>query len=924
MEEETPTSEIVFRALKGLRKRFYFPIVFLVLCLAGTLIAMKVVEPRYSSRAMVRIEKRSPLQDESRLTKNDPGYLEGEVMWFTYRPVIEEMIDRVGLASALVSREERQKLIKEFQEERIQVEPFKGASTIEVRAFWNNPRQAREIVSTLTEVFIERYETYNQTELERRTSFLARQVEDLKARIEEKEASLSEFQKTAKLLSTDDGLKSINESVTTLEVELGKAEFELDAIIYQKKQIQSQIENLGKSSPVSPALVNHLVTPTSPLYDKLQKAEALERSIALLEQQEQDEADGVGDGLQDTFGQPSPVNEAVRKSLVQDSPLRSQLMEVIQLEKQLKNLHLQYKDKHTTVILAKDQLRDASESARSMLEALDPGAVKYFDEWGASVLLAQAETWAPGLGVETQKLPKYKERLEELSGEIRQLIGQIDPDGVEVYESFGAGYLLSQAINWQGQGVDTSIRLEDLTAQLRELEFTEKELRDRIAKLEESIEDTELQMDELPSNQAILDGKERELRVLENLYVVLQQRLSTATIEARANMWQVEVVDPPVMASDPDFPKPKKFLAMGGLMGLLLGIGLPLLIEFMDNRIQSPQDIEKKSGLPVLAKLPELGFDSNGSKGLRRLTLKLTGDNGRTLKHRSNGHKKTPPLGSRLLEAGQITEEQLGEACEAQMGSHEFLGQTLTRLGFISEEDLRPFLKENPVAYHHFAELDVNHLDSPYLADFHRLQSQIKFTLFSDTPLKSILITSASPLEGKTVCACYLSITTAVALGKKVLLLDTDFRNPSLHKVFHLDNTFGLSDILVNSQPASDALRDTSVPNLKIITSGTFPSNPSHLLSSVQMDNLLKHFHEEFDLVFMDGSPVLPTPDSAFLGMTAHGTILIADAKATKMKDLEKAINKLDRVNAKLLGVILNRFDETEVKHYQYYYPKSR
>jgi len=289
-------------------------------------------------------------------------------------------------------------------------------------------------------------------------------------------------------------------------------------------------------------------------------------------------------------------------------------------------------------------------------------------------------------------------------------------------------------------------------------------------------------------------------------------------------------------------------------------------------------------------------------------------------KHNSNGKKKIPLLGSRLLEAGRITKEQLDHACKVQSGSRELLGQTLIRLGYLSEEDLKTFLPMDQAAYFHLAQLDIEQLDSPELIDFHRLQSQIKFALFSDTPIKSILITSALPGEGKTVCACYLAIITAIALGKKVLLVDTDLRYPSLHKVFHLSNAYGLSDILVNSWPAHKAVRSTNVPNLRVITAGTHPMNPSHLLSSSQMDNLLKHFQEEYDLVFLDGSPVLATPDASFLGMSAQGTILVADAQTTRMKDLQKAVSKLDRSNANILGVIMNRYSDNEMESYKYHY----
>jgi len=603
-EEETPIGEILGRAFGAIRRNLYFPIIFLIAGVGLAFLALQFITPKYSSSVSIRIERRSPLRDSSDMDYSrygDRGYLQGEVMWFTYRPVIEEMLSRVGLVEALRSPQDQQELIREFQEKRIQVEPFRGANVLKVTSSWNTARKAREIVSTLADVFIERYEKYNQDELDRQTLFLSRQVKDLKARIEEKEAGLSEFQKTTRLLSTEEGLKSLNESLTTLEIELGKAEFELKNLIYNKELLKTQIDNLGQSAPVGPVLVSHLLTPASPLYDKMVQAEALEKSIQLLKQEEEQTEGQTG------FGSASPVNESLRVSLVQPSPLRRQLEDVMALEKELHTLQLRYMPKHDSVILATEKLDDASRTARSMIVSLDRAGGSLFDQWGPSILLSKAATWAPGLGVERQKLPRMEEKLKTLSQDIRQMIRQFDPAGVPIFDTFGAGYMLAQAVTWQGMGKHTTEQGERLKDNLRTLEFNEESLNNRIAGLREEIRKTQQRFDDLPASQAILEGKVREIKVLEDLYVMLEQRLSTAMIEARANMWQVEIVDPPAEPTDPDFPKPALFLAGGLILGLLLGCGIPILVELLADRILSPEDVERQLGIPVLAKLPELG-----------------------------------------------------------------------------------------------------------------------------------------------------------------------------------------------------------------------------------------------------------------------------------------------------------------------------
>lgn len=292
----------------------------------------------------------------------------------------------------------------------------------------------------------------------------------------------------------------------------------------------------------------------------------------------------------------------------------------------------------------------------------------------------------------------------------------------------------------------------------------------------------------------------------------------------------------------------------------------------------------------------------------------------------SNGRRGPSLLGSRLVEAGLIDRSQLETALQEQKGRHEFLGQTLVRLGYLTQDDIKLFLPDSHTN-EYLPQLNLEHLDSPEFVDFFRLQSQIKFALFSDKPLKTILITSALPSEGKTLCSTCLAMITAITLGKRVLLIDSDLRYPSLHRVFHLSNAFGLSDVLVDSWPVEKATRNTKLPNLRVLTTGTRPTNPSQLLSSTKMDDLLKSLGQEYDLIFLDSSPVLATPDASLLGMTASGTILVADGKRTRMKDLRRAVAKLEQANANIMGVLLNRYQGKEIENYTkdyYYYSHSK
>ncbi len=287
--------------------------------------------------------------------------------------------------------------------------------------------------------------------------------------------------------------------------------------------------------------------------------------------------------------------------------------------------------------------------------------------------------------------------------------------------------------------------------------------------------------------------------------------------------------------------------------------------------------------------------------------------------HPKSKRKKTDALGARLVRAGLVSQEQLDSALREQAGNSELLGETLIRLGYLDEEQLKPYLAEGDAEYQ-LTPIDLGQLDSPALMEFYQLQSQIKFALFSDSPLKSILITSALSDEGKTLCASYMAIISAVTLGKRVLLVDADLRHPSLHKVFHLPNVRGLTDVLINSCSIGEAVQATKLSNLTVLPSGTRASNPPQLLSSATMEALLRQLGEEYDLVFIDSPPALVTPEASLLGALAQGIILVVQAGQSRMKELQRTVAKMEQVQGNVLGVLLNRYAGEELEGYRYRY----
>jgi len=190
---------------------------------------------------------------------------------------------------------------------------------------------------------------------------------------------------------------------------------------------------------------------------------------------------------------------------------------------------------------------------------------------------------------------------------------------------------------------------------------------------------------------------------------------------------------------------------------------------------------------------------------------------------------------------------------------------------------------------------------------------------FSEKPPKKIVITSPNPSEGKTTTA----INTAIALsqtGAQVLVIDSDMRKPRIHKVFAVENGAGLSSFLSGQGELDSIVKKTNVPNLYYIPAGPIPPNPSELLGSNLFKNMMESLEERFDHIVLDSPPVLGFADSIILSTLVDGVILVVLGGKTPRETLQRAKEVLHQVNAKILGVVINRIDIHRSDYGYYYY----
>jgi Mrp family chromosome partitioning ATPase len=320
-------------------------------------------------------------------------------------------------------------------------------------------------------------------------------------------------------------------------------------------------------------------------------------------------------------------------------------------------------------------------------------------------------------------------------------------------------------------------------------------------------------------------------------------------------------------------------LALGLLLGLLLGCGVAFLLEHLNTSIRRPEDVEALLHVPGLAVIPRLTAGPVASHA------KLAG-----LLGGGKNKRITGPDG----------------------------GRRSAMLGMAAQ----PF--------------------SIGIEAFRMLQTSLVWAEGGEQ-LRTLVVTSAAPGEGKTMTSANLAVTYAHD-GLRVLLVDCDIRRPKLHGVFKTSRSPGLLDLLTPANgspqvgvhaltfdgngspgdqvdPLTAVLRPTPIRGLTLLTCGALPTNPTNLLSGVRMRALLHELVQRFDLVILDTPPVLATADARILGGIADGVLLVVRAGQTERVAAQRAQHQLLQAGAKLLGVVLNDPGGEVSGEGDYYYP---
>ena len=414
-----------------------------------------------------------------------------------------------------------------------------------------------------------------------------------------------------------------------------------------------------------------------------------------------------------------------------------------------------------------------------------------------------------------------------------------------------AGRLETQYQAIKNKRLRSSKRLRKQIDNIREQIITESDsmkssFKTRFLETQQKEKMVRAQLDKLKSSALNIQSKStkynrllREVEINQLAYNKQLEQLMAVNVASNVGTNNISIIDKASIPTKKYKPSLKTNLGFGLLLGLLLGMGIAFLREFIDDSVKNSDLLEQITGLPVLSQLPEIG-----NLGPKKLALQTA---------------------------------------------------------------LEP--------------------RSPLAESIRSLRTSLRFSTRNGSP-KSTFITSSGAGEGKSTLALNLATAYAQA-GGKVLLIDADLRNPSIHNLLELKNMEGLTNYLAN--PDSSGNKDISHPcmikQLNVITSGPIPPDPVELLSGHKMAELLESASERYDHIIIDGPPILGLADSLVLANLSEATIIAVEAGKTRKATLLDSLKRLERANANMIGTVLTRISHAVNPDYnQEYYsyaPKS-
>lgn len=350
-------------------------------------------------------------------------------------------------------------------------------------------------------------------------------------------------------------------------------------------------------------------------------------------------------------------------------------------------------------------------------------------------------------------------------------------------------------------------------------------------------------------NQAAIQFSilKQDVDTAKSLYTDFLQKTKQADLELAEQPNNLRVIEPAETPTSPVGPMRFRTILIGLMVSLIAGMGLAFFLEYLDNTVKSVEDIGRIAQLPTLAVIPSISTIS------QRAALQ--------------GKRKTEHVAritTGIDQAGQAETNKLTKMV------------TLDQLSSVVEA-------------------------------YRMLRTSVLLSAAGNPP-KTILFTSGQPGEGKTTTAINTAISLS-QLGCSVLLIDADLRRPTVHRVFKMNQTQGLSTWLSRQVEIDSLIHKLWVPNLSILPCGPIPPNPAELISSERMKEALRVLSEKYDHILIDSPPLTNVTDPVILSTMVDGVILVVQAGRSTRDIVRRARHELSSVGAKIFGVVLNNLD---------------
>jgi len=424
------------------------------------------------------------------------------------------------------------------------------------------------------------------------------------------------------------------------------------------------------------------------------------------------------------------------------------------------------------------------------------------------------------------------------------------------------GEKLPQTVGNSPALVSRSALRVELTQQLVEAANTRQTLEIKVESLAQALEQQKASVKNLAVLSRRYTDLQRELEIATTSLGRFLEEQQKLELKVAQQVMPWQLISPPEVEEDFVSPKPVRNLALGLIGGLLLGIGAAFLAERLDPVHHSADELKEDAKLPLLGAIP----------------------------------------------------------WQKDLGTIEKVNTALPQLTVGDREITIPnttakSASENP-SYYNF---------SPFSEAFRTLNANIRL-LGSDSPLKSLVISSVSPGDGKTTMAINIA-KAAASMGQRVLLVDADLRRPQIHLRLNLNNDHGLSNVIAEGLDWNEAIQPLPrYENLSILTAGSIPPDPSRLLSSQRMQEMISQLQQDhaFDLIIYDLPPLAAFADAKILAAMATGLILVTKLGKTDRFALKNLLEDLRLSHISLLGLVANNVSRKDhnYRYYGHYYGK--